>query len=300
LNFGVWMQNHLEQGQPKAANAPSDFGAHRPNNFLCWLISLSQRAPQNFIGQQFAQLVRKLVLLFASLPIDISIGLIKMRCYLRDNASEKKFVFMPWRFDKRERQALVDALPKNGTFIDIGANVGIYTLTAATHLGKHGRIVALEPNPPAHKRLSFNLKATQSTQTDWPQIDALQFGVADVESTLDLHLVPSNLGGSSIASHNVSSSPQAREVTRIICKPLLSILAAQGITKIDALKIDIEGAEDIALMPFLANATDDQLPKVIIIENSEKLWKQDLTAAIKGRGFEVQMRSRMNTVYRRA
>ena len=48
--------------------------------------------------------------------------------FLRDNNSEKKYLFMPWRFDERERRFLVDSIPADGVFVDIGANVGIYTL----------------------------------------------------------------------------------------------------------------------------------------------------------------------------
>ena len=280
----------------------SEFGHYLPNTFFRLLISFSQSAPHNWFGQQLAQIVRKLVVWCVQLPIDVAVGPIKMRCYLRDNNSEKKFVFMPWRFDMRERQLLVRALPHNGVFVDIGANVGIYTLTAATHLGSLGRIVALEPNPPAYGRLCFNVKATQSGRTDWPTIDALQVGVADATGVFELHLDPRNLGGSSIVHHGaaLSSSRNSGGGVRIPCKPLLAILEEQAVSRIDVLKIDIEGAEDIALLPYIAGASDDKLPQFIIIVNSEHLWKQDLVGALVRRGYAVQLRSRMNTVYHRA
>jgi FkbM family methyltransferase len=282
----------------------SEFGHYVPNAFFRSLIALSQNAPPHWLGQQLAQIVRKLVLWTARLPIDVAVGPIKMRCYLRDNNSEKKFVFMPWRFDQRERQLLVQALPPDGVFVDIGANVGIYTLTAATHMGPLGRIVALEPNPPAHERLCFNIEATRSGRAQWPKIDALQVGVADASGVLELHLDPNNLGGSSIAPQDTrlfsgSHSAQGERVVRIPCKSLLAILEEQAVSKIDVLKIDIEGAEDIALLPFIAEAPDKTLPRFMIIENSEHLWKQDLVGALANRGYTVQMRSRMNTVYQR-
>ena len=45
-------------------------------------------------------------------------------------------------------------------FVDIGANVGIHTLTAALCLGPSGRVVALAP-PHALARLCFNVQATR-------------------------------------------------------------------------------------------------------------------------------------------
>lgn len=279
----------------------SEFGTFSPSAPFRVLISLAQRAPKNWCGQQFAQIARKLVLTWAQLPLDVAVGPIRMRCYLRDNNSEKKFVFMPWRYDQRERQLVLDALPNNGTFVDIGANVGIYTLHAATHLDSAGHIVALEPNPPAFKRLCFNVKATAFGRADWPKIDALQIGVGETTEELDLHLDPQNLGGSSVATHvaAVAARNSGGGVVRIKCKPLLLILEELGIDRVDVIKIDIEGAEDLALFPFLAQAPDLKLPQRIVIENSEHLWKLDLVGELSRRGYQVLMRSRMNTVYSR-
>ena len=93
--------------------------------------------------------------------MDVTVGDIRLRCYLRDNTCERKFVFTPWRFDPQEPSAMAAALPPDGVFVDVGANVGIYTLTAALLLGARGRIVALEPYPLAHERLLFNIEATR-------------------------------------------------------------------------------------------------------------------------------------------
>ncbi|NJL54803.1 FkbM family methyltransferase [bacterium] len=250
------------------------------------------------------KLSRKLVLWGAKLPIDVAVEPIRMRCYLRDNNSEKKFVFLPRRFDKRERQLLLESLPRDGVFVDIGANVGLYTLTAATHLSSQGRIIALEPNPPVLERLYFNLQATRAGRREWPTIDVLPLGVADVPGEFELYLDPQNLGNSTIASpesrrtDNFSQDGTGEKTVRIPCQPLLTILEEQSVTKIDALKIDIEGAEDIALVPYLEAAPQSQLPQLILLENSEHLWKRDLVGTLAKRGYTIQMRSRLNTVYR--
>ena len=278
----------------------TDFGFYRPNPFFNFLISLAQRTPHNWLGQQIAQIVRILVLRQVKLPIDVSVGPIKMRCYMWDNNSERKFTFMPWRFDRKERRLLKKILPRNGTFVDIGANVGIYTLDAATNLGAGGTVVALEPNPLAFNRLCFNLKATQSGPTDWPKTHALQVGVSDTTGDLELHLDPKNLGSSSIIKRPGPASSAGAvtgETIRIHCKSLLQILEKLSIFRIDALKIDIEGAEDIALFPFLNQAPKEILPDYIFMENSERIWKLDLVGALRQRGYIVKMRTRRNTVY---
>ena len=273
------------------------FGGRRAAPWICRLISAAQHAPQNWFGQQFAQIVRRIVVTLVPLPIDIDVGVVRMRCHLKDNNSERKFAFMPWRFDQGERNLLVDALPPDGSFVDIGANVGVYTLTAATHMSARGRVLALEPNPPAAARLRFNIDATSTGRVDWPQVVVLEVGVSDRVGEFDLHLDARNLGGSSIATSAASSVSSPGGVTRVRCLPLALILKEQGLDRIDALKIDIEGAEDLALVPFLESAADDQLPRLLIVENSEHLWTRDLVGALGARGYTVRLRTRMNSVY---
>ena len=83
----------------------------------------------------------------------------------------------------------------------------------------------------------------------------------------------------------------------IECRPLLVTLTALEISRIDALKIDIEGAEDLALCPFLADADATLLPRRIVLENSDTLWKRDLRGALAARGYTLLLRTRLNSVY---
>lgn len=278
----------------------SAFGAYRPSKPISLLVAAAQRAPRSWLGQKSARALRKVVLRWSRLPLDLSVGPVKMRCYLRDNYSEEEFAFLPRSYDERERQALLDALPADGTFVDIGANVGVYSLTVATHLGAGGRIVALEPNPPAFDRLRFNVEATRAGRAAWPAVDLLMLGVADVPGEYELHLDSRNLGGSTIVAPEDGAEKDAARspgTIRIACRPLLAILDESAVTNVDALKIDIEGAEDLALVPYLAQTPDARLPRVLVIENSEPLWKLDLVAALETRGYCVLVRSRTNTVY---
>lgn len=269
------------------------YGFHTPSRFIARLISLAQNCPHNWLGRQLALIFRKLALLLGRQPVDIAIGNIRLRSYLNDNVSERKFIFLPWLYDQAERDFIAEHLPADGVFVDIGANVGIYSLWACQFLSAKGTVLAVEPNPAVFERLKFNLAANQVTRTDWPKVRAMECAVGDRDDMVDLNLDLTNLGGSSLVSHSGSS-----EKISVQSRPLLTLLSICGINRIDILKIDIEGAEDIALIPFLEAAGDHLLPQFIIIENSENLWRSDLTAMINNRGYEVEFRSRMNTVYR--
>jgi FkbM family methyltransferase len=277
----------------------SPFGTFTPPAGHLRLLRLAQHAPQNAFGKQVARIARGLYLWRAPLPADVSIGEMRLRCYLRDNTSERKFVFTPWRFDPIERAALASALRPDGVFVDVGANVGIYTLTAALRLGAAGRIVALEPFPAAYQRLLFNIASTRAGRDDWPRIDTLQVGAAARDEIRELRIDAGNLGGGSIAGTTRFARADSEAAVAIRCRPLVDILAELDVRRVDMLKIDIEGAEDIALVPFLADTTESLLPRRMIVENSEPLWKADLTGALAARGYRALMRTRLNTIWAR-
>lgn len=278
----------------------SPFGRYAPPRAFQQLLRVAQAAPRNFIGKQIARMARGIYLWRAPLPADVSIGELRLRCYLRDNTGERKFVFTPWRFDPRERELLDSVLARDSVFVDIGANVGIYTLSAAVRLGAAGRVVAFEPYPPAFQRLQFNIAATRGSRRDWPRIDVLPIGIADVESELPMRIDAGNLGGGSITDGAARFSRDgSRTSVRIRCRPLYDVLGWLGIERIDALKIDIEGAEDVALCPFLAQAGDSLLPRHLVVEDSRGLWARDLPGALAGRGYRLSFRTPLNVVYSR-
>ncbi|MDZ7747938.1 MAG: FkbM family methyltransferase [Halofilum sp. (in: g-proteobacteria)] len=234
------------------------YGARRPGRLVAMLIACARRMPHNALGKELAHALRSLVTAFAPLPLDLETDGIRMRCWFRDNHSEKKFVFTPWRFDPHEREFIKRVLPREGTFVDIGANVGIYTLTAAQRLGGSGRVLAIEPNPAMYRRLEFNVVAMRNDADDWPSIELALVGISDVAGHIELHLDESNLGGSSIVAHAAGG-----RTIEIECRELETVLREHGIAQIDVLKIDIEGAEDRALVPFLERAPAMQLPRHI-------------------------------------
>lgn len=292
----------LRTGWP-AVTPPTEaapFGAHEAPWIYARLLALAQRAPANAFGKQLARLVRNYYLRNAPLPVDVTVEGLRMRCWLGDNTCERKFVFTPWRFDAAERAALAESLPADGVFVDIGANVGIHTLGAAIRLAGSGRIVAIEPQPRALERLEFNIAATRAGCVDWPRIDVIAVGVADLPGRFELRIDGGNLGGGSIATGGARfSRAGAAGCVTIECRPLLSILEELGIGRVDALKIDIEGAEDRALVPFLGAAPERMLPQRLCVENSDHLWSLDLRGALAARGFRKHLRTRLNTVYAR-
>ena len=265
-----------------------------PDQKILRLLGLVRRVPKNWLGQQIAQICRKIILRKANLPVDIEIEGIRFRAFLYDNISERKFIFTPWRFDQKERGLLAEYLSPDGVFVDIGANVGIYSLWAAKHLGGNGTVVSFEPNPPAYERLEFNIRANaELAEAGWPRVIALPKAVSDAAGQFSLYLDPKNLGGSSLVMHESDE----RKVT-VECVTLLDQMQELGIDTVDALKIDIEGAEERALAPFFQKAPKSMFPRLLIIEKiHQDLHVSSLGALIADSGYKVLLETKMNTVY---
>jgi FkbM family methyltransferase len=202
-------------------------------------------------------------------------------------------------FEPVERKSLADAIAAckgEFAFVDIGANVGLFSLFVAAQAGARARILAIEPQPGIVDRLLFNLGANRDVR-----IETLAIAVADEEGEAELAINASDHGGTrlGVVLERFAAFGPAAPTVRVRCRPLLAVLA-ERYGKIDALKIDIEGAEDLALSPFLRDAPDALLPRLIVIEDSRASWRVDLFDELAGRGYCVLARSRQNVVLRRS
>ena len=271
------------------ADVTSPFGTYTLNKREAQLLRWAQTMPVSWLGRRAALILRKSVLIRKHVIVDAQADGLKFRLYMQDNVSERKFLFLPQFFDRYERDLMKRSLHEGSVFIDIGANAGIYTMTAAALVGETGRVLAIEPNPAVLDRLKFNMALNGFER----RILVEQACVSDAEGTVDLMLDDSNLGGSSLVTDR-----QGHKIS-VPAYPLLSILKKYQLTHIDALKIDIEGAEDMALVPFLEAAPKELYPRFMILENSEKHWKKDLQGTLKAAGYFLIETTRMNLVWER-
>ena len=100
-----------------------------------------------------------------------------------------------------------------------------------------------------------------------------------------------NLG----ASHIVTGQPGTSAI-KVPSLRLQRILEEASVAKVDALKIDIEGFEDQALIPFFREAPQAQWPRAVVIEHlSRGEWQQDCIADMVSRGYREAGRTRSNT-----
>lgn len=220
-------------------------------------------------------------------PVDIRYAGLKFRVHPWDNVVENKMLFGSKLRDRSEIVKLREFSGKGGVFLDIGANIGYYSLMAA-HQGA-GKVVAFEPNPAMYGRLQFNIEANGLEN----RITALPIALGDQTATTTMIVSDRDMGGSHIGEHGDGSGTPIE----VQMKPLADVLAKEGITHIDAMKIDVEGMEDAVLFPFFEKSPRTLWPRLVIIEHtSEKQWERDILAWMLESGYREIERNRSNAM----
>lgn len=246
--------------------------------------------PVSWLGRRGALISRRFALRGWHGPIDAVAENFRLRVHIADNVSERKFLFMPQFVDPVERGFIRKRLQEQGgLFLDIGANAGIYSLTAARALaesGQPGGVICVEPNPTMLARLSTNLALNGFSEKVQVFPLALSEGPGEIEFTIS----DTNLGESSLAGGS-------GRTIRVPCDSLLNVLNQAGAERVTGMKIDVEGLEDRILIPFLRDAPRSLYPGFIVIENSQQVWAEDLLGEFERSGYHLQQRCKMNAIY---
>ncbi len=200
---------------------------------------------------------------------------LRWRLYRTGNVSDSRLLLRPDSFDPVEMGWLLPLVQPGFAFVDIGANCGFYALRIAA---AGGRVVALEPHPQMFRRLQFNAALNPHAS---PRL--LQCAVGDRQGEIRLAEDARNLGRTRIAESGAIA---------VEMRPLLDILAEEGIDRPGALKVDVEGHEDRVLAPFLAEAPDSLLPQTIVAEHTwSGQWRSDWTGMAARRGYRERART---------
>jgi FkbM family methyltransferase len=271
--------------QPPANDlAPPAFGTFAPNAGQQAVISLAQRS--RLKRGAFRPMLSRLVNLLRAGPVDVPYQGASFRFYHQASATERGALFNP-DYNIEELDFLRAHTPAGGVFVDVGANVGTYAMPLARHVGRGGKVIAVEPHPITHARLSFNRDAS-----DFPQVTLVAAAAGPADGELLIETDGDNLG----ASHIVSGAPTSNAI-KVPSLRLQRILGDAGVSHFDALKIDVEGFEDRVLTGFFQEAPQTLWPRAVVIEHlSRDEWQADCIADMLSRGYAETGSTRSNTL----
>jgi FkbM family methyltransferase len=174
---------------------------------------------------------------------------------------EQLKVYFYGHYHERYEADLVQRLLQGDeVFWDVGANVGYFTLVAATALNHRGQIVAFEPGKNAYARLVANIALNP-----YRNIQTFPVAVTDQEGEAVLHLL-GDIADSSASLYPAAQAQAGQEVCRTVS--LDHFLAAEGLRPPDLIKLDAEGAE-LAVLQGAARLIHDS-PPLFLMEMEEK------------------------------
>ncbi|HMO83882.1 MAG TPA: FkbM family methyltransferase [Lacipirellulaceae bacterium] len=155
-----------------------------------------------------------------------------------------------------------------GTFVDVGANVGLYTSVIANIPGAN--CIAIEPNARAFTRLATNASRSKSSH-----IRLINVALASSHTLLEM-VTPS---GTNLGMTRVTNCVRAKSWS-VYAVPMHELLTTLNITSITLLKIDVEGYESEVLRGLKLDG--NEAPENIIMEHLTSVdeWQPGLSYCV--------------------
>lgn len=185
------------------------------------------------------------------------------RLYLNPQDEElAPYLAMHGYFEKMETELVRQYVQPGMRVLDVGANIGYFTVLCSALVGKEGSIVAIEPDVTNY---SFLEKSVQELPE--ANVQLVKAAAWHSSGTLNLHLNKSNPG-----DHQTFPGEDSRESYKVQATAIDDIeTASRGF---DFVKMDIQGAEGQALRG-MQNTLASHRPAVMILE----FWPSSLERA---------------------
>ena len=175
-------------------------------------------------------------------------------------------------------------LKEGDVFVDIGANIGYYTLLASRLVGKTGRVIAIEVSPTTFRQLTKNVQRSGAAN-----IELLNIAVSDVLGKLKVYRAPSG----NIGKTGVFQRDGFMYEAEVEAAPLSKLISPGTMRRVRLIKIDVEGSEGAVITgmePLLEFACNDL--KLVVEFWPESLraggWDPDeLINKFSRRGFHI-------------
>ncbi len=221
-------------------------------------------------------------------PFDFTHESINYRLYPAENHCDRTLFSRNHLPELAEHRALDGLIRPGMTFVDVGANIGSYSLYVANKSVNDATILALEPHPRTYQKLLFNFAANGVATNN-----VLQLASGERRSVMQLWSDGgSNIGHTSLLKAGTSNPKISVDVEVV---PLQEILSAQGIENIDVLKIDVEGFEDQVLLPFFQSVPRTLWPGAVLIETAHRhIWQSDVIAHMADIGYSTRFETEEN------
>ncbi len=278
-----------------ASSNNSPFGTYSLPAWREGLRRVADAMPVNKPGRWGASLFRRFSLFGSAKgmngPHDIKVAEgVCARLYPDSNRCEKRAFAGVHQWDPEERAALDGALHDSSrrpfVFMDVGANIGLYSLflnATAIRADIETKIIAIEPDETIRARFRFNCAASNA--------DIMIDSVAIAGKSGEGYLAGGETNRGEVAlSENVGSNSIPVQL-----QTLDEVAVRHDLSYIDAMKVDIEGHDHAALAALFKNAVPALWPQLLIVETGRDENAPALDLVLSN-GYQLQKRAGINAV----
>lgn len=191
-------------------------------------------------------------------PVDVEVDRdgLRWRLDLRDDA--QRLMFLDF-YERELRGRVLAQLPEGGTFVDVGANVGFWSIPAARQVGPKGHVLSFEPNPWAAER--FRRNVALNSGAGLASIELVDAAMGAEPAELELYSFDLEAGASQATLQRGAVAVSAPAHVTVPVKTLDDVVDLE----VDVLKIDVEGHE-MAVLDGAPRLLSNAPPRLIVIE----------------------------------
>ena len=149
-------------------------------------------------------------------------------------------IFFFGEYEKGTNHVLAEYVKKGHVVLELGANLGSETLIVSRLVGSEGHVYGFEPNPYTFKRLQRNIEINGISN-----VDIYELAIGENNTEIYFNIYPENSSNPGMSSKYVEN-PCTKKIN-VKQVTIDSFMQQHNITKLDFLKLDIQGAEIDAL-----------------------------------------------------
>lgn len=276
----------------------SAWGDCRPAGWGALWLGVARSLPGGWPWSRFALLARRAARRYLTGPVDTRVWRHRLRLFPDRSVSEARILFLPRSWDRAERRLLARWVRPGFTFVDVGANVGGYSFWVLSLIGASGRVVTVEPNPDLAHQLRYNVRVNGAEGHMLVVEAAVGAERGGAMLVVDAH----NSGRSRLARADPGLPANVSVPVDVVT--LADVVREAGVYRLDCLKVDVEGHESEVLQPYLRMSPRDLWPRHLIVElkraSRDFQRSSELEAWLTARGYRLELRTRLNGLFRLA
>jgi FkbM family methyltransferase len=175
---------------------------------------------------------------------------------LRDSIARE--LYFMGSYEPQETSLVRATLREGMTFLDVGAHFGYFTALAARIVGNRGRVISLEPDPRLFAKLKWIADRNQLSQ-----VTPIQIAAAESAGMLKLEGYDESAGNYGL-SKLVNGDAAGSYIFDVRAGSIDQILDDLGVNLVDLVKMDIEGAEQLAIRGMSKGLSAHRYRNIII------------------------------------